>query len=1065
MSFASKFRNSKSLVVVTRLDDGQIVDINPAFEAITGYKRKETLGRTTIELNIWHDAKLRDSALRTLVKSRSITNLPITLQNRAGVPYPGLLTAEIIELGGVPHVFAIVQDITAYNEREAALRYMEERYRAIFENAVEGMYQSTPDGRVIEANPALARLLGYDSPAELMHTINNVATQVYLRPELRDELLQILDEQGSFSNMEFEIYRKNGDRIWVSENARAVKNSRGEVLFYEGTLIDVSPRKSAEEALKSSEDKYRTLIEQSQDGVFIVQNNDYLFVNKTYASMLGHRPGDMIGRPFMQFIAPEDHAKMEAIWRKRLAGEWEKQAYEVSLLRSDGRSRILASVKAGPITYNGKLASTGTVRDITEQRRREAALREAEDKYRQLFHNAVAGMYQSTPEGRFIDANPALAQMFGYDSPEDLMENLQDIRQLYAQPSQREVFLADLNREGSVTGLEYQILRRDGRMIWVSQNARVVRNADGSVKNYEGVLQDITARKQAEEALHKSEERYRALVENSQVGVFVNREGRYIYVNSAFARMLGYTEDELTGKNYREIFAPEDLSAADERFQRRLRGEHVPNDYETRLLHKDGQTRIIVTISISVLEQHEGKLMMGMARDVTEQKRIERQLRHNATHDPLTGLPNRTLFVEKLQRAMQYGRGGNDSDYAVLFVDLDGFKLVNDSLGHATGDQLLVEIAHRLKKCLRPWDTIARHGGDEFTILVEQIRSLDDTLDVAERIHTSLRTPFQLGDHQIFTNASIGIAPGHAGYQHTDELLRDADTAMYKAKAMGKAATIIFDSSMHDFARARLRLETELRQALERNEFRIFYQPIFNLKNRRLTGFEALLRWEHPTRGLLLPADFLAVAEDAGMLVAIGWWVLHEACRQVALWQRTLPGADALSISVNIADRQLTHADLPVRVAEALQQSGLDPGKLNLEITENVFIVNPAHAGNVLRRLKTLGVNLHMDDFGTGYSSLSYLSQLPLDTLKIDRSFVSDIQENKTHLSVVKTIVQLAKDLGMSAVAEGIESYKQAKMLNKIGCPSGQGLFFAGAMPAHEAEDFIAAQKPKLIRL
>ncbi len=769
--------------------------------------------------------------------------------------------------------------------------------------------------------------------------------------------------------------------------------------------------------------------------------------------MLGYTVEELTGLSWRDVVAHEDIPMIEDFWRtRRIDPNWKTHSYEVTLLKKDRETRVIAAISAGPVSFHGKGSSLGTVRDVTAEKHYQQELFEAERKYRSIFENSVAGMYQNTPEGRFVDANQALADIFGYESPSDLIENLQDIKELYANPEDRDNFLDNLNRRGSVLGLEYQIRRRDGQTIWISQSARVVRNEDGSIRYYEGAIQDITARKEAERESYNSEQRYRALVDQSQVGVFINVDGKYTYVNQAYASMLGYSQRELVGKHYREIIAPEELSAADDRFNRRMRGELISNDYEARLLHKDGQTRIVTSISIRMVNQDGMKLHMATVRDITEQKRIERQLRHNATHDPLTGLPNRTLFIERLRKAMSYSQRVETPNYAVLFLDLDAFKVVNDSLGHAMGDHLLVEISHRLKKCLRPWDTIARHGGDEFTILIEQLHSKDDATEVADRIHNELRHPFQLGEHEVFTNASIGITLGDPGYNTTEEVLRDADTAMYQSKATHEAGYVIFDTVMHDIAKTRLKLETELRQALERNEFRIHYQPIVDIKSRRLKSFEALLRWQHPTRGLLTPSEFLGVAEETGLILPIGWWVLRATCKQLANWRSRYPRARKISVNVNIADKQFSHIDLPGKIASAIRDSQIPPELLHLEITESVFMDKPEAGAEILVRLKALGVGLHMDDFGTGYSSLSYLSHFPLDTLKVDRSFIIDIVENRNHQAIVKTIIHLATELKMDIIAEGIETPEQLKSVRKLGCTTAQGYLFSKAIDPDTAE-------------
>jgi len=1050
VKLASAFNGSSSLVALTRLTDGCFVDVNDSFERALGYPREDLIGKTSVELGIW-DAMVREQFVRELVEQRHITTRPMTYRRRDGSEFECLLIAAVVTVDGEHYVLGILEDVLQHEADRAAQRRAEARYRAIFDHAVEAIYQSTPDGRFLDANPAMARLLGYASGQELMKRVRDIGQDLYADPRARAELLRVLQQEGRFEGRQIEVLRRDGTRMWVSENAHAVKGESGELLYYEGSFVDVSERHAAELALQVSEEKYRTLVDHSQDGVFVTQQNNYTYVNQAYASMLGYTVQEMVGTPYMNFIAPEDRPFLEEIWRKRRAGQWEQNAYEVHLLKKDGKTRLLASVRSGPITLNGQLASTGTIRDITEERRTQEALLAAEQKFRAIFENAVIGMYQSTPTGQYLRANQALADIFGYPTPEALTTSVKNISELYKNPQDRSLVNSELERTGRVNGRELELRRRDGRSLWVSLSARLVRDAEGKVAYYEGSLQDITARKQAETGLQRSEQRYRLLVDHSQVGVFINENGYYTYVNHAFADMLGYTEAELTGMSYRDIFPPEEVAAADERFRRRQRGEAVANDYESELLHKDRKTRIHVTHSIGIIDQDERRLMIGTVRNVTEQKRFEAQLRHNATHDPLTGLPNRTLFIERLAKAMERSRPEGAPGYAVLFIDLDSFKVVNDSLGHAAGDELLVQVAQRLKKCLGPWDILARHGGDEFTVLVGQTQDPEDAVDVAEHMLAELVHPVRLGDNEIYTNASIGIAPGHADYASTEELLRDADTAMYRAKAAGKAGYVVFDQDMYARARARLRVETEFRQALDNKELRVHYQPIVALASGRLMGFEALMRWQHPVRGLLAPHEFLHIAEETGLILPAGWWLLEEACRQVHAWRLSHPQARDLTVAVNLAHKQFMYTGLTQRVNAALLETGLAPEGLHLEITETVFLENPKAAEHTLRRLRALGVALHLDDFGTGFSSLSYLSALPLDTLKIDRSFVSDMEQNPKHAAIVRTIIDLARELGMQTVAEGVESRAQLHLLDGLGCRYGQGNLFAPALDQKRA--------------
>lgn len=1055
MTMAETIGNAPALIAVCRLDDATVVDVNHAFEEVLGYSRSEILGITLGELNLWPNDRDYQRLVERLVERGRLEGETLEFATRAGHEFRGSLSAEIFKIDGQSFWLLLVEDIAPQQQWADALRRAEERYRSIFVNAMEGIYQTLPDGQFLDANPSLARILGYDSPQQLITEVTDIATQLYVDPAARAAFLRRLESEGHVEALESEVWRRDGSRIRVSENMRAIRDGNGRLAGVEGTMVDITDRRRAEQALQQSEERYRTLVDHSQDGVFVSHKGEYRFVNQTYADMLGYSPDDMIGQPFMNFIAPEDRALTERLWEQRRAGHWETDAYEIHLLQRDGE-RLLASVRAGPIQFEGELASIGTVRDITEERRKEQALAEVEARYREIFEQSVVGIYQSTPEGHFIAANQAMADIFGYASPRELIESLPNIRELYAQPAERARYLADLNEQGTISGLEFRIRRRDGETRWVSQSSRVVRDAEGRIQYYEGTLQDIQARKDAEAARYKSEELYRTLVEHSQVGVFINEGGHYTYVNRAFAEMLGYTEDELTGAHYSAVFAPEEVAAADERFHRRLRGEPVDNNYESELLHKDGKTRVVVTQSIGVIEAGGKRLMTGTVRDITAQKRVERQLRHNATHDPLTGLPNRTLFVARLRRAIERTHQTGNADWAVLFLDLDGFKVINDSLGHATGDEMLVELGRRLERCLRPQDTIARHGGDEFTVLMEGIAGMGEVVDLAERMLGELRGMLRLGEHEVFTSASIGIAPGETYYTSTDEPLRDADIAMYRAKAAGKSGHVIFDTQMHAVAKARLELETDLRLALEREEFRVYYQPIVDLASDSLIGFEALLRWQHPRWGLIGPGRFLRIAEETGLILPLGWWVLDVVCRQLNEWRRSLDSVGELGVSINISDIQFAHHSLPDRVAAKLAEYNVPPRCLRLEITERVFMDNPGQAETVVERLRHLGTPLYVDDFGTGYSSLSYLRDLPFDTLKIDRSFIVDIHRNDSHLSIVRTIVQLARDLGMHIVAEGIELAGQAEALRAIGCPQAQGNFFSGAVDAETATGLLA---------
>lgn len=442
---------------------------------------------------------------------------------------------------------------------------------------------------------------------------------------------------------------------------------------------------------------------------------------------------------------------------------------------------------------------------------------------------------------------------------------------------------------------------------------------------------------------------------------------------------------------------------------------------------------------------------------IIERQKSEAKLRHHVFHDQLTGLPNRTLFMKRLKSAMLKAKWDTDYAFAVLFTDLDRFKVVNDSLGHMVGDQLLIATARRLKTCLRPVDMVARLGGDEFVILLDNIKGISDTTDVAERIQARLSLPFNLSEHEVFTSISVGIALGTTDYHQPEDLLRDADTAMYRAKVLGKARYEVFDTEMHDSVVKLMQLENDLRRAIEHQEFQIYYQPIVLVETGIIKGFEALIRWEHPTHGLLNPVDFISVAEETGAIIPIGYWVLFEACRQLRAWQ--LEFAKPLTISVNLSSKQFSQPDLVEQIIHILQSTSLDARSLKLEITESTIMENAELATAMLLQLRDLGIEIYLDDFGTGYSSLSSLHRFPVDVLKIDRSFISTIQANHEKTKIVQAIMTLAENLGMDAIAEGIETVEQRDQLKALQCRYGQGYLFYRPVDKQTAAAVIAQDR------
>ena len=695
---------------------------------------------------------------------------------------------------------------------------------------------------------------------------------------------------------------------------------------------DITAAHNTRQQVQRSERLFRLLTENSSDCIAAhAADGTLLYVSPVVEELFGYTPAELENRNNFDLVHP-DHAPrlLETLLRViAQPGLYQTQVFQ--LRHKVGHWVWIETTGHAIENEDGKLEVHSVSRDITERREAEEALRAAEEKYRSIFENAVEGIFQTTPDGHYLNANPSLARIYGYDSPAQLQANFSDIaQQLYLDPRRRSDFTAEMEKSGAVANFEAQIRRSDGSVIWISENARSVRDAQGTLLYYEGTVEDITARKSAED----------------------------------------------------------------------------------RLLH-------------------------------------------DALHDRLTGLANRALFMDRLGQAFGRLKRHPDALFAVLFLDFDRFKNINDSLGHLAGDELLMAISGRLEECLRPGDTVSRFGGDEFALLLEDVKDVSDATVVAERVQNAMRMPFQLAGQEVFSSASIGIALGHGEYERAEDLLRDADMAMYRAKALGKARHEVFDAEMHTRAVALLQLETDLRWAIERGEFRLHYQPIITLESGAITGFEALIRWQHPERGLVSPAEFIPIAEETGWIVPIGRWVLREACAQLARWQAEVGGYPPLNMSVNLSGKQFSQPDLIRVIQEILEQTGVAPSCLKLEITESAIMENAQAVTDRLLQLRALGLRLGLDDFGTGYSSLSYLHRFPLDRLKIDRSFIARLMEGGENLEIVRTIVALGKNLGMEVVAEGVEEIEQLAELRGLNCQHGQGFYFARPMAADAALDLL----------
>jgi diguanylate cyclase (GGDEF)-like protein/PAS domain S-box-containing protein len=691
--------------------------------------------------------------------------------------------------------------------------------------------------------------------------------------------------------------------------------------------------------------------------------------------------------------------------------------------------------------------------EIIERRQVEQSLRDSEAKFRQISEHIQEVFWLE-------EYDPSLQKPTTIAYVSSAYETIwgRTCESLYANPrawiasvhedDRQRVEVAFIQQAGQGTfDEEYRIVRSDGSIRWIRDRGFPIYQTDGNVHRIAGIAEDITERKQAEL------ERDRFFNLSLDLLFIANDQGQFKRLNPAWEGLLGYSDRDLLNQSFWHLIHPEDQPIVQQTQQKLHQGEDV-NTVEMRCRCQDGSYLWIAWNAVPFLEE---SLIYGAGRNISQRKESEAKLVHETLHDSLTGLANRAYFMGRLESTIQKNHYQSDSCFAVLFIDLDDFKRINDTLGHVIGDQLLIQISQILKGAVREADPVARLGGDEFTILLEEVPNLKEVLSIAERIQEKLKHPFQLNYHEIFTSASIGIVFSTSNYRNVAEIVRDADIAMYRAKANGKGCYEVFDQDMYAQTVYQVELENHLRYAIANQELQLRYQPIVRLQGDRiLEGFEVLVRWLHPQKGLIPASEFIPIAESTGLINAIGEWVLIEACIQLQQWRSVYPDFKDLYFSINISGRQLRDPSLLNTLDRTLADIPIPPHCLKLEITESSLIENTQIATQILQTIQQRGIQISLDDFGTGFSSLRYLHQFPINIIKIDRSFVETVQQGNRERNIIHSIVALARALGFTTVAEGIETQQQLEQLQLLGCELGQGYFFSPPLTHQELDEFLS---------
>lgn len=916
------------------------------------------------------------------------------------------------------------------------------RFIATFEQTAVGLTHSDFDGRFLHVNRRFCRMLGYEKP-EVLALPPGALTHAEDRGLQGPGEAQLLNGEAESIAQEQRYLHKDGRAIWVRVTTSLARDDNGAPSYFVGVVEDISERKQAEE-------HHRATVMQAPIGIMqITLQGEILQVNPKLCEITGYPREALLSMNSTAILHGGKRSQFESLGMDSLLeGEIPSFTLDKRVKRKDGARiwvRCTMSVVRDSLSQPQHLICI--IEDVSERK-------EVEERYRATVDNAPVGIMHTALDKSTLHVNSKLCEMLGYTEQELLRLRSRDIVPPEHYGADNEQF--ERLNDGQIDSFasERPLICKDGRIIWVNRTVSVVRDSTGKPMYHVRVMVDVTERKYAALALVESEIKFRQLAENIPEVFWITdaAQRETLYVSAAYEKITGISGAPLLANPGAWL---KRVHAEDRRrvYQSRKALPHHEYNIEYRIVRPDGAVRWIHDQAFPVLDsQQRVYRIAGIANDITRRKEAEEKLVHLAHYDPLTGLPNRVMFHDRLRQAMAQARRRN-AVTGVMFIDLDRFKVANDTLGHAAGDALLKEVAERLRVCLRNGDTVARLSGDEFGLVLGDLRANEDACVVARKVLDTLQRPFNLEGHDFYVTASVGISLYPVDGDTPQDLLKNADTAMYRAKEAGRNNFQFYTTEMNTRTLQRLEMENGLRKAIERQEFLLHYQPKVDLRDGSITGFEALLRWQRPGKGLVSPAEFVPLLEDTGLIVPVGEWLIDTACAQIGAWRRA--GIEPRPIAINLSARQFTDKNLAATIKRCLEVHFVESHLLELEITESSLVNNTEEAIATLKYLKSLGLHISIDDFGTGYSSLSYLKRFPLDALKVDRSFVRDITTDTDDAAITHAIISMAHSLGLKVIAEGVETEAQLTFLASHGCEQMQGYLFSKPVPAGECGEML----------